>query len=164
MSRKRGSNLPRLLAIFLTGLFVLSLGVVLTQHVGPTEVASAISLNFGANPVSSVLNVSFSRVTYLTQPTQWNTTGFINGTLDSAGPPYWHNSSSYGTHYAIAQFNTFAAPTPRRLTTTSAGTWERTSPTSSSTSASPSTERCRPPVPSSSSRRSRAGPSRRPGT
>ena len=70
---------------------------------------SAISLNFGSDPVTNTLNVSFSRVAYLTQPTQWNTTGFINGTLDSAGTPYWYNSTSYGTHYGIAQFNASAA-------------------------------------------------------
>ncbi len=68
-----------------------------------TQVWSAINLNFGSNPVTDQLNVSFARVAYLSQPAQWNTTGFINGTL--TGSAWYHNSTSYGTHYGIDQLN-----------------------------------------------------------
>ena len=36
---------------------------------------SAINLSLGSNPLSQQLNITFARVSYLDQPTQWNTTG-----------------------------------------------------------------------------------------
>jgi hypothetical protein len=94
------------LALILAGVVVATGAIAVTQpspRVG--EEWSAISLNFGSNPLTNDLNVSFSRVAYLSQPTQWNTTGFTNATLSSTGTPWWDNSTSYGTDYGIAQFN-----------------------------------------------------------
>ena len=95
---------------------VLAAAVVAVSAVALTESSprvgeewSAISLNFGSNPITNTLNVSFSRVAYLSQPTQWNTTGLTNATLTSSGTPWWDNSTSYGTDYGIAQFNASAA-------------------------------------------------------
>ena len=107
--RGRTSTGKVLIAFLFVGI-MLAVGLVAaTQHVGPQEVTTAISLSFGSNPVSNQLNVSFSRVAYLTQPVQWNTTGFINSSLSSAGTPWWDNSTNYGTHYGIAQFNATGA-------------------------------------------------------
>ena len=47
------------------------------------------------------LNITFARVSYLDQPTQWNTTGFLNASLTANGA-WLDNTSSYGTHYGIA--------------------------------------------------------------
>jgi hypothetical protein len=80
--------------------------IVLTQPAGGREVTSAISLNFGSDPVTDNLNVTYARVAFLSQPTEWNTTGFLNGTTKTGGTAaWWYNSTDYGTHYGIAQWN-----------------------------------------------------------
>ncbi len=58
-------------------------------------------LNFGSNPVSHTLEVNFARVGYIDQIPQYNTSGFIGGTLTGNGS-FLANSSGYG----IMQFNT----------------------------------------------------------
>ena len=71
---------------------------------------SAINLSLGSNPLSQQLNISFARVSYLDQPTQWNTTGFLNASLTPNGA-WLDNTSSYGTHYGIAQVNSTSTGT-----------------------------------------------------
>lgn len=61
---------------------------------------SAISLNFGSSPVSHTLAITFSRVSYINQPVQWNTTGFTGGTI-TGNSSFVTNSSGYG----IMQYN-----------------------------------------------------------
>ena len=75
-----------------------------------TEVWSALTLNFGSNPVTDSLNVTFARVPYISQPTQWNTSGFANATLTGNGA-FLTNSTEYGTNYGIAQFNSSSSAT-----------------------------------------------------
>lgn len=71
---------------------------------------SAINLSLGSNPLSQQLNITFARVSYLDQPTQWNTTGFLNASLTANGA-WLDNTSSYGTHYGIAQVNSTSTGT-----------------------------------------------------
>ena len=71
---------------------------------------SAINLSLGSNPLSQQLNITFARVSYLDQPTQWNTTGFTNASLTANGA-WLDNTSSYGTHYGIAQVNSTSTGT-----------------------------------------------------
>ena len=61
---------------------------------------SAINLNFGANPLSQQLEIKFARVSYIDQPTQFNTTGFTGATLTGNGS-FLVNTSGYG----VAQYN-----------------------------------------------------------
>ena len=61
---------------------------------------SAINLSFGSNPVSQQLEIQFARVSYIDQPTQFNTTGFTGATLTGNGS-FVTNSSGYG----VLQFN-----------------------------------------------------------
>jgi hypothetical protein len=75
-----------------------------------TEVWSALTLNFGSNPVTDSLNVTFARVPYISQPTQWTSAGFGNASLTGNGA-YLTNSTDYGTNYGIAQFNSSASAT-----------------------------------------------------
>lgn len=94
------------LAILVVAAMVATTVIVLTQPVGAQTVTSAISLNFGSDPVSDELNVTYARVSFLSQPTEWNTTGFLNGTVAAGGTgTWWDNSTDYGTHYGIAQWN-----------------------------------------------------------
>ena len=95
------------MALFVVGLFVMSVGIVLTQHAAPTEEWAAISLNFGSNPVSNVLNISFARIGYLSQPAQWNTTGFVNASFTKGAGALW-NSTDYGTNYGVMSVNSTA--------------------------------------------------------
>jgi hypothetical protein len=94
------------LAILAVSALVATAVIVVTQPVGPREITSAISLNFGSDPVTDELNVTYARVSFLSQPTEWNTTGFINGTVAAGGSGvWWFNSSDYGTHYGISEWN-----------------------------------------------------------
>ncbi len=61
---------------------------------------TAINLSFGSNPLSQQLEIQFARVSYIDQPTQFNTSGFGGASLASNGS-YVTNSSGYG----ILQFN-----------------------------------------------------------
>ena len=94
--------------------FVLAVAVVLvaTSVVALTQSAprieeewSAITLNFGSNPVTQNLNITFPRVSYVSQPTQWNTTGFVNASLVASTGVYVSNSTDYGTDYGVFQVN-----------------------------------------------------------
>lgn len=71
---------------------------------GPREVWSAIGLNFGTNPVSEQLNITFARVSYISQPPQWNTTGFSTAKITNPGG-WMNNTTAYGTSYGIMKFN-----------------------------------------------------------
>ena len=87
---------------------VVAVGAIALTQPSPRigEEWSAISLNFGSDPVTDELNVTYARVAFLSQPMEWNTTGFINGTLAAGGAgAWWYNSTDYGTHYGIAQWN-----------------------------------------------------------
>ena len=57
-------------AILATSVVLLTGGTRVVQ-----EEWSAINLSLGSNPLSQQLNITFARVSYLDQPTQWNTTG-----------------------------------------------------------------------------------------
>jgi hypothetical protein len=92
-------------AILATSVVLLTGGTRIVQ-----EEWSAINLSLGSNPLSQQLNITFARVSYLDQPTQWNTTGFLNASL-SANGAWLDNSSSYGTHYGIAQVNSTSTGT-----------------------------------------------------
>ena len=61
---------------------------------------TAINLSFGSNPLSQQLEIQFARVSYIDQPTQFNTSGFGGASLASNGS-FVTNSSGYG----ILQFN-----------------------------------------------------------
>jgi len=65
-----------------------------------TEKWSAINLTFGSNPVTNNLVIQFGRVSYIDQPTEYNTSGFVGATLTGNGA-FATNSSGYG----IYQFN-----------------------------------------------------------
>jgi hypothetical protein len=70
-----------------------------TGHVS-TQKWSAINLTFGSNPVTNNLVIQFGRVSYIDQPTEYNTSGFVGATLTGNGA-FATNSSGYG----IYQFN-----------------------------------------------------------
>ena len=65
---------------------------------------SAINLSFGPNPISQSLVVSFARVSYIDQPTEFNTTG-LTGAYVVQNSSWESNSSGYG----ILQFNDTAS-------------------------------------------------------
>ena len=92
-------------AILATSVVLLTGGTRVVQ-----EKWSAINLSLGSNPLSQQLNITFARVSYLDQPTQWNTTGFTNASLTANGA-WLDNTSSYGTHYGIAQVNSTSTGT-----------------------------------------------------
>ncbi len=109
----RGWKLPRdrkvpwwaaPLALLVVAGFIGTGAIALTEHAGPVETWSAISFNFGSNPVTNVLNISFARVAFLSQPTQWNTSGFINASLTKPAGATW-NSTDYGTNYGVLSIN-----------------------------------------------------------
>jgi hypothetical protein len=116
----RGWRLPRVakdrwwaapLALLVVAAFLATSVVVLTGGAKVVqEEFSSINLSLGSNPLSQQLNITFARVSYLDQPTQWNTTGFINASLTGNGA-WLDNSSSYGTHYGIAQVNSTSTGT-----------------------------------------------------
>ncbi len=61
---------------------------------------SAINLSFGSNPLSQQLEIQFARVSYIDQPTQFNTTGFTGAAL-TGNSSFLVNTSGYG----VAQYN-----------------------------------------------------------
>ncbi|MGI0133046.1 MAG: hypothetical protein ACREDK_08185, partial [Thermoplasmata archaeon] len=89
------------LAIFVAAVILASAGGILTRPSGPTTEWSAIDLSFGSDPVSQNLVVSFARVAYIDQPTEFNTTGLAGATVVALNGSWESNSSGYG----ILQFN-----------------------------------------------------------
>ncbi|MHB8430185.1 MAG: hypothetical protein ACYDDZ_06595 [Acidimicrobiales bacterium] len=65
---------------------------------------SAINLSFGNSPLSQQLEIQFARVSYIDQPTQFNTSAFAGASL-TANSSFVTNSSGYG----IIQFNSTTA-------------------------------------------------------
>lgn len=85
-------------------LLLVPLGLQLAQGpAGPRDDWKTSFLNFGSNPVSSSLAINFGRISYIDQPTEWNTSGFVGGSLVGNGS-FITNSSGYG----IMQFNSTA--------------------------------------------------------
>ncbi|MCI4345874.1 MAG: hypothetical protein L3K07_03880 [Thermoplasmata archaeon] len=91
-------------ALFAVGfLIATSVAPQLFPATSSTEKWTSSFLNFGTNPVSHTLEVNFARVGYIDQIPQWNSSGFIGGTLTGNGS-FLANSSGYG----VMQFNSTA--------------------------------------------------------
>ncbi|MGI0132650.1 MAG: hypothetical protein ACREDK_06120, partial [Thermoplasmata archaeon] len=89
------------MALLATAVLLGATGVGLLQPRIVEQEWSAINLSFGSDPVSQNLVVSFARVAYIDQPTEFNTTGLVGATVVALNGSWESNSSGYG----ILQFN-----------------------------------------------------------